>query len=817
MADASCVPASINNSDASARANPGRYSAINAEASTILRELREYQQRTVGLARAEYAAGRRAVVAQLPTGAGKTIVMSELARLGIAKGNRILIVVPLLELLAQTVSKLNDAGITDIRIIQADNDLGNPDASVVVASIQTLTTKRWMENPIQADLVIVDECFPAGALVDGRPIESLRTGDLVRSFNHKTQQIEMRAVRRLFVSRPQSLVTVHLTDGRRITCTAGHPFFDGADYTAAVHLKQGDAVYGASVQMRGVLRGLRAEDMDQPQRSDLQRSMQESAASEAHKEGRDDLCGMLDADHPIGATRARGSAARPRLLLRGVQARVAVARKLAAHGSHESAVCERANERAQSDAQQRRKGAGIGPTSGNETLAADSRREWHGPIANGSAASVGASRRMGIEPCGADENRTRQRVPEPLQARSRASVRDARSGDRWSESLCALSSGAGRKETGLTRVAWVDRVEIHERSGADGFGSLCPNDLVYNIEVDGNHNYFVDGVLVHNCHHGKARTHEQFLKLYAGAKLLGLTATVQRGDGQGLGDIFGALVVGATVKELQDLGHLVPCKVYAPSKILGSRELAQDPVDAYEQRTPGKKAIVFCSTVEHARKTAESFQQRGHRAKWVSGDSPDRAEVVQQYKRRDFDVLVNVSLFVEGFDDPETEVAILARRFTHVGSYLQALGRILRPFPGKTSAVAIDLCGSALVHGTPDLEREYSLTGKGISSQRQPIRQCQQCGGVFVSASAQSCPFCEFKLPALTRAQAKALGIRLEEVTAATKPTSWPMRAKRRGFCSSCRGPVLQGEWIVYSAASKQALHTRCAARKAAA
>lgn len=472
MADASCVPASINNSDASARANPGRYSAINAEASTILRELREYQQRTVGLARAEYAAGRRAVVAQLPTGAGKTIVMSELARLGIAKGNRILIVVPLLELLEQTVSKLNDAGITDIRIIQADNDLGNPDASVVVASIQTLTTKRWMENPIQADLVIVDE-----------------------------------------------------------------------------------------------------------------------------------------------------------------------------------------------------------------------------------------------------------------------------------------------------------------------------------------------------CHHGKARTHEQFLKLYAGAKLLGLTATVQRGDGQGLGDIFGALVVGATVKELQDLGHLVPCKVYAPSKILGSRELAQDPVDAYEQRTPGKKAIVFCSTVEHARKTAESFQQRGHRAKWVSGDSPDRTEIVQQFKRRDFDVLVNVSLFVEGFDDPETEVAILARRFTHVGSYLQALGRILRPFPGKTSATAIDLCGSALVHGTPDLERSYSLDGKGISTERQPIRQCQECGGVFVSASAQSCPFCEFKLPALTRAQAKALGIRLEEVTAATKPTSWPMRAKRRGFCSSCRGLVMQGEWIVYSAASKQALHTRCASR----
>jgi superfamily II DNA or RNA helicase len=253
--------------------------------------------------------------------------------------------------------------------------------------------------------------------------------------------------------------------------------------------------------------------------------------------------------------------------------------------------------------------------------------------------------------------------------------------------------------------------------------------------------------------------------------------------------------------------------VYAPGKILASRELAQDPVDAYEQRACGTKAIVFCSTVEHARQTAESFSQRGYRSRWLSGESRDREEIVESFSKRDFDILVNVNCLIEGFDDPAIETAILARRFTHVGSYLQALGRILRPFPGKTQATAIDLCGSALVHGTPDIEREFSLDGKGISTTRQPIRQCQECGGVFVSASAQECPFCDFKLPALTRAQAKALGIKLEEVSNSHKPTSWPMRAKRRGFCSSCRGLVMQGEWIVYSAASKQAMHTRCAAR----
>lgn len=328
-----------------------------------------------------------------------------------------------------------------------------------------------------------------------------------------------------------------------------------------------------------------------------------------------------------------------------------------------------------------------------------------------------------------------------------------------------------------------------------------------------------DFVVIDECHHGAARTHEAFIKQYPSAKILGLSATPQRGDGRGLQDLFDALVVGATVKELTDLGALVPCKVYAPPRIMDSRELAQDPVDAYEQRTAGQKAIVFCSTVEHAQRTAAEFQARGHRARWISGESRDREEIIQQFSTRSFDVLVSVNLFIEGFDDPGTEVAIMARRFTHVGSWLQAIGRILRPYEGKTLATVVDLCGSALVHGTPDLERTYSLAGKGISTQRQPIRRCQNplCSAVFVSASAQACPYCEFKLPVLTRQQKKALGIPLEEVDRVSPKTSWPMRAKTYGRCAGCSKTIVPGTWILYSRVERKAMHTGCAAMTKAA
>ena len=85
----------------------------------------------------------------------------------------------------------------------------------------------------------------------------------------------------------------------------------------------------------------------------------------------------------------------------------------------------------------------------------------------------------------------------------------------------------------------MDRVEVHESTGGVGPGWLCPDDYVYNIEVDGNHNYFVNGVLVHNCHRIVSPTYEAVLEAVLAANpnvgILAVTATPARADGKGLG------------------------------------------------------------------------------------------------------------------------------------------------------------------------------------------------------------------------------------------------------------------------------------------
>jgi hypothetical protein len=105
-------------------------------------------------------------------------------------------------------------------------------------------------------------------------------------------------------------------------------------------------------------------------------------------------------------------------------------------------------------------------------------------------------------------------------------------------------------------------------------------------------------------------------------------------------------------------------------------------------------------------------------------------------------VLINVFVLTEGFDAPATEVCIIARGCTHTGTYLQMVGRVLRPAPGKTAAILIDLAGVSWSHGLPTEDRAYSLDGKKPISSSGTLKVCPACGGCYAPDGARECPFC---------------------------------------------------------------------------
>lgn len=277
-------------------------------------------------------------------------------------------------------------------------------------------------------------------------------------------------------------------------------------------------------------------------------------------------------------------------------------------------------------------------------------------------------------------------------------------------------------------------------------------------------------VLFDECHHVVAKTWRRIADSYQSAWLLGLTATPQRADGSPLGDVFDDLITVASVRELTELGHLVPCRVWAPPKILETGELAVSPVDAYLQHGQGQRALVFCVTKEHAAQVCQEFNDRGLTAAVVHGELSKtmRAQLLAWFREGQIRVICNVHVLTEGFDDPAAAVAILCRKPEHAGTFLQMAGRILRPAPDKHQATLIDLCGSSLVHGTPDMDRQFRLDGKGISKpEREAIRQCPTCGGVFLAADATEgcCPQCGCELPARLMKQPRAIGVGLVDAS----------------------------------------------------
>lgn len=223
-------------------------------------------------------------------------------------------------------------------------------------------------------------------------------------------------------------------------------------------------------------------------------------------------------------------------------------------------------------------------------------------------------------------------------------------------------------------------------------------------------------LVLDEAHHYAAVDWRRVADRYPNARTVGLTATPERGDGEPLGDLFGAMVVTASYSELIALGFLVAARVYRPSSALGN-DLAQDPVAAWLQYSEGSLAFVFCARVEIAFAVAQRFRDAGVPAGTIEADTPkaERDDLLNRFRRGTIKVLTNVNTLTEGVDVPQARTVILARQFGHAGGYLQAAGRGLRPSDGKPDMILLDLTGTSIRHGLPTKDRYYSLDGRAIS------------------------------------------------------------------------------------------------------
>ena len=284
-----------------------------------------------------------------------------------------------------------------------------------------------------------------------------------------------------------------------------------------------------------------------------------------------------------------------------------------------------------------------------------------------------------------------------------------------------------------------------------------------------------DLIIIDEAHHAVAGSWDKIIARFHNAKVVGVTATPSRLDGRGLGSHFSTLVSGPSVEQLTKLGFLSPHRVFAPpviadlsnvktragdyandqlSAAMDRPTVTGDAVSTYRLRADGLPAIAFCCSIAHANSVCASFKAAGYRAKLVTGNMPmeERDEAISGLADGRTQVLCSVDVVSEGTDVPAVSAAILLRPTQSEALYLQQVGRILRPQPGKI-AIVLDHVGSTLKHGFIDDVRAWSLDSKPKRQRKDEpavaVRQCPECFAAFKPQPV--CPMCGHEFPVKVR------------------------------------------------------------------
>jgi superfamily II DNA or RNA helicase len=290
--------------------------------------------------------------------------------------------------------------------------------------------------------------------------------------------------------------------------------------------------------------------------------------------------------------------------------------------------------------------------------------------------------------------------------------------------------------------------------------------------------------------------------------MLGVTATPVRTDGKGLGEhaggLFKRMVLGPSVPELIERGMLIAPQVYTSLELpdldglkttregdYDARALAErvdkpritgDAVSHYQKLCPGRRAIVFCSSIEHAKHVRDQFNAVGYRFELLVGapemSDDERTSVNKKLRRGEIHGACTVDLVSEGYDLPDLEVCIMLRPTASEALFIQQVGRIMRPAEGKTTCWLLDHVGNvgAVIdgafkrkHGLPIEEREWTLDGrkkkKKSKKDDEPTIQLKQCPKCFiVHEPAPQCPACGHEYPAGNR-QVEQVDGELQQIT----------------------------------------------------
>jgi superfamily II DNA or RNA helicase len=317
----------------------------------------------------------------------------------------------------------------------------------------------------------------------------------------------------------------------------------------------------------------------------------------------------------------------------------------------------------------------------------------------------------------------------------------------WETVVLSAAANAGELPAADVVVANIQQVAGDENRWLD---PLAPD--------------FFDLILFDEAHHNVAESWERLRGKFPGAKIINLSATPRRGDGQ---QMIGRIIYAYPIREAMERGYIRQLRAVRVNprglryvevqggqeveipiedvrrlgendakfrrNILMSEASLASIVDASIQRLRQMRArtndnrhkiIASALNETHCRQVVAAYHARNFRVEYVHANRGDEENerVLGLLDRHEIDVVVQVRMLGEGFDHPYLSVAAICNVYGSLAPFLQFVGRVMRLAPGAPheEGIVVFHAGSNVATLWDDL-RDYSEADRAYFEQLLPF------------------------------------------------------------------------------------------------
>jgi len=245
-------------------------------------------------------------------------------------------------------------------------------------------------------------------------------------------------------------------------------------------------------------------------------------------------------------------------------------------------------------------------------------------------------------------------------------------------------------------------------------------------------------IIVDEAHHAISPSYQTVLNQFPDAKVLGVTATPDRGDKRSLARYFEGIAYEDGLKTAVAEGYLcpitaktIPLEIDMNTVTVSIGDFQVDSIaeslepylpqiaEAIRIHASARKTVVFCPLISIAQELASMIPG----AREVNGGSADRKEILEWFDQAGPGaVLCNAMLLTEGWDCPSCDCVVVLRPTKIRSLYCQMVGRGTRLYPGKDNLLLLDFLWMCQKH---NLCRPASLVSDNEEDIKSVVKEAR--------------------------------------------------------------------------------------------